>query len=145
MNKNLGCFLFLSVGCLSEKPSVQTINPPPEVVIQTPIQDAEIYQGSAYLIQGLASDEFYASDLSSLSVIITANGQTICSDTIVADSGEILCDYIFEQPDAIELVMQVSNSDDLSASDSVSFEVLPNLPPDVSIVEPTFTHPIVSM
>ncbi|MEC7985353.1 MAG: hypothetical protein VX278_09330, partial [Myxococcota bacterium] len=131
-------FSLFTVACTAEPPKVQQVNPPPEVLIQTPVDEAELYQGNTYLIQGLASDEFYASDLSSLRVIITLNGQTICPDTTVADSGEILCEHIFEQPESVVLVMQVTNSDDLAASDSVSFEVLPNAAPDVSILNPLF-------
>ncbi|MEC7988274.1 MAG: hypothetical protein VX278_24115 [Myxococcota bacterium] len=128
--------LSISIGCSSDQKQVTKVNPPPEVVLQFPTADAEIYQGTSYLIQGLASDEFYASDLSSLVVIITANGQTICPDSVVENSGAILCEHSFEQVEDVELIMQVTNNDELSATDSVSFSVIGNEAPSAEIVSP---------
>ncbi|MEL6347054.1 MAG: hypothetical protein AAFV53_28325 [Myxococcota bacterium] len=136
MVRSFSAALILLAACTGDN-GLTTFVQPPIVTIQTPADGATLDEGVEIAIRGIVEDDAFEDVLERLEVAWTLDGQPICDDVSVGETGFIDCVHIFSAPGVRELILRVTNPDAQVAQATSVLTVRENGAPTISIQAPT--------
>ena len=120
-----------ALGCSDA--SLKTFNAEPVAVITSHADGEELLEQEETVFRGSASDPDH--DEVDLLTTWRVNGDVICADVVPERDGSTTCVTTLATG-AVTVVLEVSDPKSAADSDSVSFTVTPNTPPNVSLTDP---------
>jgi hypothetical protein len=132
MRKNwITLSVLVAFGCSDA--SLKTFNAEPTATITSHADGEELLEEASTTLQGKVAD----SDHDEVDLVTTwrVNGEAICEDVAPEEDGTTRCSTTLSTG-AVTVALEVSDPGRATGSDSVSFTVTPNAPPDVSLTDP---------
>jgi hypothetical protein len=132
MRKNwITLSVLMAFGCSDA--SLKTFNAEPTATITSHADGEELLEEASTTLQGKVAD----SDHDEVDLVTTwrINGEAICEDVTPEEDGTTSCSATLSTG-AVTVALEVSDPGRATGSDSISFTVTPNAPPDVSLTDP---------
>ena len=123
--------VLVAFGCSDA--SLKTFNAEPTATITSHADGEELLEEASTTLQGKVAD----SDHDEVDLVTTwrVNGEAICEDVAPEEDGTTSCSTTLSTG-AVTVALEVSDPGRATGSDSISFTVTPNAPPDVSLTDP---------
>jgi len=126
-----GTALLAAGGCSDR--SVRHINSVPTATIVSPLEGAEVLEGSTVEMRGEVGD--YEDDPEDLDIHWMVGNERVCADSSTAEAGgATACETVLTESDT--LTLKVFDTESESSEDFIDIVVLPNEAPAIEIASP---------